>query len=76
MAKAIVNTISKHIIWEVAMKKEIVNFFTFLSVIIIIILTYLFLYPLKLFDKAFKTKRGNLIIDRILWSLGGSLSKF
>jgi hypothetical protein len=54
------------------MKKELMNFLIFVSIIISIILIYLILYPLKWWDKIFKTKVGNKTIDTLLLLSGKS----
>ena len=58
------------------MKKEIINFYMFWSVIIGMVFVYLIFFPLKWFDKIFGTEWGNSIIDQVLWLSGKSTGKF
>lgn len=54
------------------MKKEIVNYLIFASLLLSIVFIYLILLPLYKFDKIFKVNYGNKIIDLILWGTNKS----
>lgn len=49
------------------MKKEMINFLLFLSLIYSIIFIYVILLPFKKIDDLFKTNFGNRLIDKLLW---------
>ncbi len=53
-------------------KKEIINYLLFLSLIISVVLIFVVFLPLKKMDEIFKKNYGNKIIDKILWVSGKS----